>query len=177
MRTVYQGREVEFLTWETVHTEPARSLRVCLALAKPEALEDSLRLATEIGATEFVLFPSDRSVVKWEPEKWAKREERLRRIIREAAEVAFRTKLPLVHRLDGLRQVLDHYPDAIVLSEVEGVPQPLRAGESDTVVIGPEGGWAPREVELIGDRARTLGPRVMRVATAVAVTCALALAE
>jgi 16S rRNA (uracil1498-N3)-methyltransferase len=177
MRTLYQGRQVEFLSWETVSTEPARSLRVCLGLAKPEALEDSLRLATEIGAAEFVLFPSDRSVVKWEPEKWAKREERLRRIVREATEVAFRTKLPAINRLDGLRTVLDRHSDAIVLSEVEGVPRPFRAGEADTVVIGPEGGWAPREVELIGYRARTLGPRVMRVATAVAATCALALAE
>ena len=32
-----------------------------------------------------------------------------------------------------------------------------------TVVIGPEGGWAPREVALIGDRGGTLGPRVLRV--------------
>ena len=43
------------------------------------------------------------------------------------------------------------------------------------VVIGPEGGWSPREVELIGDRAVTLGPRVLRVDTAAAAACALAL--
>ncbi|MBX3095703.1 MAG: 16S rRNA (uracil(1498)-N(3))-methyltransferase [Fimbriimonadaceae bacterium] len=175
LRAEYQGREAAPISWEEVHTESERRVRLCLALAKPDALEDSIRMATEMGVAEFVLFPSDRSVVRWEAEKWKKREERLQRIVRESAEVAFRTVLPPLLVRRNLAEILGEGPDAQVLSEFESISVPIEVIEQMTLVVGPEGGWAPREVAAIGDRARTLGPRVMRVATAVAATCARAL--
>src|SRR5690606_38795604 len=97
---------------------------------------------------------------------------------REASEVCFRTKLPTFSVCKDLTEVLQIYPEATVLSEVEGIPRPFPELESKaTIVIGPEGGWAPREFELIGDRGVTLGPRVFRVSTAVAAACSLALCE
>lgn len=175
LRAEYQGRVAAPVSWEDVASEPARRVRLCLALAKPDALEDSLRMATEMGVAEFVLFPSDRSVVRWEADKWKKREERLNRIIRESAEVAFRTVLPPILVRRNLFEVLNEWPDAQVLSEFERITSPLELADQMTLVIGPEGGWAPREAENIGERGRTLGPRVMRVATAVAATCGVAL--
>lgn len=157
-------------------TEPQRRAILALALPKPDKLEESVRMATELGVAAFWLFPSERTVVRWDERKRADRVSRLERIAREAAEVCFRTRLPEFVLFPSLAAVLEQAPTADVLSEGEGVPRPFApAGDETTLIIGPEGGWAPREVALIGDRAVTLGPRVLRVDTAVAAAVSLAL--
>lgn len=115
--------------------------------------------------------------MKWDEKKRADRLVRLRSIVRESAEQSFRAVLPTLAFAPSLSSLLDH--DSIVLSEVEGVQASLRdrikGRTKATLVIGPEGGWSPREVEVIGTRATSLGPRVLRVDTAAAAACAIAL--
>ena len=155
-------------------TESKLRLTVALGLPRPENLEESIRMATEIGAADFVVFLADRSVVRWDKELATKKFERLSHIVREAAEVSFRTVLPNIEWRDSLKKVLMDWPEAVVMSETEGI-QECHFSESrvaETIVIGPEGGWSPREVEMIGARAVSLGPRVFRVDTAVAAACA-----
>jgi 16S rRNA (uracil1498-N3)-methyltransferase len=156
-------------------TESHRQVTLCLALPKPEKLEEAIRMASEMGVQRFVVFPSERSVVRWDEGKRENRLKRLRIIAREAAEVSFRTHLPTVAFASNLKMVLDAYPDAFALSEAEGVPRPLRPQKSLALIIGPEGGWAPRERDLLAGREVTLGPRVLRVDTAAAAAAALAL--
>ena len=148
--------------WPNV--EASLKLTIAQSLPKGEKLDEIVRACTEIGAAEFILFTSERTVVKWDEKKIAERLRRLQVIAREACEMSFRTRLPVFSWAGGLKQVLADRPNAIVLSEVEGESKPLVAnGTETTVVVGPEGGWAPREVQMIGDRGVTLGPRVLRV--------------
>lgn len=158
-------------------TEARVHLTLCLAMSKNETLDESVRMGSELGVAQFVVFPSERTVVKWDDKKREARLRRLRAIAREAAEVSFRTHLPKIALRDSLAEVLAEFDGAQVLSEVEGTAGRLEIRGDTTLVVGPEGGWAPREVEAIGDRAVTLGPRVLRVDTAVAAACALALVE
>lgn len=175
LRCELQGRSAVIL--ETLHpqTESHVKLTLCQALPRAEKLEEVVRMGTEMGVSRFIVFPSDRSVVKWDDSKLHEKLKRLAAIAREAAEVAFRTHLPEFLNYGSLKEVLEAIPNAQVLSEVEAVSNPLHKSAEMTLVIGPEGGWSPREVELIGDRAVTLGPRVLRVDTAAAAACALAL--
>lgn len=164
---------------ETHHpnTEAAQRVTLALGLPKPEKLEESVRMATEIGVARILLFPSDRTVIRWDKAKLAAKIERLHRIAREAAEVCFRTHLPLIESRPNLEAVLTEHPNALVLHESDR-PIPAfhpSATEDPVLVIGPEGGWSPAESARIGDRAVTLGPRVLRVDTAVAVACGLTL--
>jgi len=145
-------------------TEPRLRLTVAQALPKGDKLDEIVRACTEIGVSRFVMFPSDRTVVRWDEKKTVDRLHRLEAIAREAAEVCFRTKLPEFESAPGLAAVLRETPDAVVLSEVEGISPPLRAiGDEMTIVVGPEGGWSKLELKLIGNRGVTLGPRVLRV--------------
>ena len=148
-----------------LHSEPPLRLTLAQALPKGDKLDEIVRACTEAGVSRFLLFPSERTVVKWDAKKQEERLRRLDLIAMEACEVSFRTRLPDIEFLPSLAEVLKRDPDAVVLSEVEGIPRPLAEtnGKAMTVVIGPEGGWAPREVALIGDRGVTLGPRVLRV--------------
>ncbi|MBL8069040.1 MAG: 16S rRNA (uracil(1498)-N(3))-methyltransferase [Armatimonadetes bacterium] len=162
---------------ETVHPSTESPLKITLALGlpKPDALEDSVRMASELGVAKFCLFPARRSVVKWEASKFEKKLERLRAISREACEVAYRMRLPEFETCTGLGDVLARYPGSVVLSESETAQAgfPELAGEA-VLVVGPEGGWDPQESEMIKNPV-TLGPRVLRVGTAVAAACTLAL--
>lgn len=165
---------------ETFYPETDSNLKLTLALGipKPDSLESSVRMATELGVHRFCLFTADRTVVKWDTAKWEKRLVRLEAIAREAAEVCFRTRLPKFEVFANLDDVLGSYPEAVVMSESDKVFWRFAGFEREgVIVVGPEGGWSPKEVELIGERAVTLGPRVFRVDTAVAAACSLALCD
>lgn len=175
-RATFTGQDAELTASEKVETEATKRVTLAQALPKPDKLDEVIRMGTEMGVSRFILFPSERSVVKWDKAKVEDRLRRLRAIAREAAEVSFRTLVPEIQLVGSLQDLLELQPDALVLSEFEGVQVHLRErikGDAVTLVIGPEGGWAPREVAQIGDRAVTLGPRVLRVDTAAAAAVAL----
>ena len=175
-RCEFRGKTAQRLEIEPLATEPQLKLTLAQAMPKAEKLEEVLRMGTEIGVSHFMVFDSDRTVVKWDDRKKADRLIRLQSIVRESAEQSYRAVLPTVQFASGLAEVLKG-DQVLVLSEVEGTTStmPNRRDGGITLVIGPEGGWSPREVEMIGDRAVTLGPRVLRVDTAAAAACAIAL--
>jgi 16S rRNA (uracil1498-N3)-methyltransferase len=150
---------------ERPDSEPALKHTLAQALPKGDKLDEIIRACTEIGVSSFVLFSSERTVVRWDDKKTAARMARLETIAREAAEVSFRTIVPTIRVMRDLKQVLSEIPDAVVLSEVEDLSRTLPRHENGemTIVVGPEGGWAARELQLIGNRGITLGPRVLRV--------------
>lgn len=164
VRCRLDGRRAIALETHRPETEAALALTLAQALPKGDKLEEIVRAGTELGVVRFVVFPSERTVVRWEPPKVQERLRRLATIAREAAEVSFRTRLPGIEWQDSLAAVLSSEPEAVVLSEAEGGLPPLAPrGERMTLVVGPEGGWAPREFETLGNRGVTLGPRVLRV--------------
>ena len=175
IRCELRGHSVAPLETFEPQTESPRHVTLALGMPRQEKLEESVRMGSEMGVAEFIVFPAERSVVRWDASKLEAKMKRLDSIAREACEVSFRTRLPRIRYVASFAKLLEEIPAAIVLSEVEGVSPTLTPQAKMTLVIGPEGGWAPREVALIGDRAATLGPRVLRVDTAAAAACALAL--
>jgi 16S rRNA (uracil1498-N3)-methyltransferase len=176
IRARYEHRSALPLEQVWPETESPCRLVVAQALPKGDKLDEIVRACTEIGVAGFVLFPSDRTIVRWDEQKTLDRARRLEAIARESCEMSFRTRLPKIEIFNGLSEVIAAYPDAAVLSEVEGVDVSLpRASATMTLVVGPEGGWSPREICLIGDRGVTLGPRVLRVDHAAAAAAAILL--
>ncbi len=176
IRCEFQARTAVPIDVHRPEVEATKRLRVAQALPKGEKLDEIVRACTEIGVASFTFFSSDRTVVRWDEKKTAEKLRRLQTISREAAEVSFRTLIPTLEWSSNLKAVLTTYPDSIVLSEVEGVPRQLPTPTEDmTIVVGPEGGWSPKEVQLIGDRAVTLGPRVLRVDHAAPAAAAILL--
>lgn len=173
LRCELDGRTAIPLEESFPDTEPKISLTLVQALPKQDKLEHIVRLSTEIGVSRFVVFPSDRSVVRWDAKKLKEKLNRLKVIARESAELSYRMQLPDFLELSSLQEVLLKYPSAYVLDECEDVDKKLAPAEKEViVVVGPEGGWSPRESKLIGDRGVTLGPRVFRVETAAVAACA-----
>lgn len=153
-------------------SEPRPALWLAQALAKGDRDELAVQAATELGVAGVIPWAAERSVSRWEGAKVARGEERWRAIVREAGKQAIRARVPEVAplattaglaALEGLVVVLD--PGAACLLTAVG----LDGAERVTLVVGPEGGIAPRELERLVDagavRAR-LGSEVLRTSTA-----------
>ncbi len=155
-------------------------VRVTIAqgLPKGDKLEWILQKGTELGAFAFFPFSSERTVVKIDAKKEAKKLERWSKIVKEAAEQSHRTALPEVMAPGTFKEVLKQsarYTKAVIAYEKHGqsnLKAELRAlspGDSLLVLIGPEGGFSGEEVALAeqhGIVAVSFGPRILRTETA-----------
>ncbi len=161
------GAELE-PTGEITEVAPSTpAVTVAFALVKGERPEWITAKLTELGVDVIRPFAAARSVVRWDPDRAVAATERLRRVAREAAMQSRRCRLPEVH------------PPA-TFAEVAGLPSAVRAErggpplglDRPTVLIGPEGGWAPEEAAVDLPTAG-LGALVLRADTAA--MCAAAL--
>lgn len=155
-------------------------VRVTIAqgLPKGDKMEWILQKGTELGAFAFFPFSSERTIVKLDAKKEAKKLERWQKIAKEAAEQSHRSVLPVVNaplRFDQLLKASAAYTAAVIAYEKEaenglrGVFTQLQAGDSLLVLIGPEGGFSEEEIalaEAAGVRSVTFGPRILRTETA-----------
>lgn len=150
--------------------EPAAKITIAVANLPASALELVLSRCTEAGAFAFRIFQADRSIAR------GSKADRWRTICREAAMLATRLRVPEVVSLPSLEDVLRVSDHPVML--VRGAPTRLAAiaAPSDlTLLVGPEGGWSDRELELAEVKA-DLGPRNLRADTAALVGLSVALA-
>jgi 16S rRNA (uracil1498-N3)-methyltransferase len=105
----------------------------------------------------------------------AKRVERWRRIVREAAQQSRRSDVPEVDDPQTLKAALQSVSaqTRLLLAETEQentIAAALEgASQSVALAIGPEGGWTAEEMQLFtehGWKHVTLGPRILRAETA-----------
>jgi len=166
-------------TW----TVPPASPRVVLvqALPKSDRSDLAVELATEAGIDAIVPWQASRCVSRWDGAK-GKAEKgvaRWRAVARSAAKQARRAYVPEIHDLVTTRELVPLLTsmDANVVVLHEGSAVPL--GEVDfsvtgtiVIVVGPEGGISPEELEALvgmGAQPALLGPTVLRTSTAAAV--------
>lgn len=163
--------------------EPAPAVTVVQALPKGERGELAVEVLTEVGVARVVPWAAARSVAVWKGERAEKGLARWRATAREAAKQARRAWHPVVEPLATTALVADLVAAAdlaVVLHEeatepLSGLVVPQQG--SVLVVVGPEGGIAPEELEVLttaGARSVRLGAEVLRTSTAgVAAVAAL----
>lgn len=160
-----------------VETVPGPTPRFVLvqALAKGDRDEQAIEAATELGVDEVVPWQAARSIVQWRGEKEARGRTRWEALVTAAAKQSRRSRVPVVAPLErqaALCQRISSTALALVLHE-DG-SQPL-AGTAlpdfgdVVVVVGPEGGITPEELEALtsaGAMVVRLGADVLRSSTA-----------
>ncbi len=169
----------------TLAETPTPRIRLVQALAKGDRDELAIQAATELGVDGVIPWTAARSVSRWEGAKVAKGRERWSSIVREATKQSIRPWLPEVGELmstktlaalAGNTRMLLLEPTAdIRLTELEFGDSGVRngSGEGHTpdilLVVGPEGGIAPSELDMLqaaGATAVRLGTTVLRTSTA-----------
>jgi len=163
--------------------EPAPPVRlvVAQALAKGDRGELAVEMLTEVGVAEVVPWQASRSVARWSADRVDRGLTRWRSTAREAAKQSRRLRVPtvsdpvttrsLVERLGAADLALVLHEDATDPIAAVGLPA---AGEV-VVVVGPEGGISPEELEAfaaVGARTVRVGDHVLRTSTAGVVALA-----
>jgi 16S rRNA (uracil1498-N3)-methyltransferase len=147
------------------------------ALAKGEKLDVVVQKATELGVARILPVTSARSIPQIEAMRAIGRRARWQKIARAAARQCGRADVPEVEPVTTLPTALSaSAKDAFKVMLWEGERQHgLKAVLPDEPVsrvvlaIGPEGGFAPEEVEAaraVGFVTVRLGPRILRSETA-----------
>lgn len=183
------GVETEVVS-ETRSPAPRPAVEIYQGLARGDKVDDAVRRLVEIGVDAIVVFEAGRSVARWDPKRAAAAGARWSAIAREAAKQSHRAWLP---RLIGPVPLTEaaatagRSPPGLGLVGQPGATQRLGAVLAAAaaaqhppakvwVVIGPEGGLSPAEVDTFvaaGATPVSLGDQILRTETASVVTGAL----
>lgn len=165
---------------------PGVPLVLVQALAKGDRDLQAVEAATELGVDEVVPWQAERSIVQWRGERGAKSLRKWEQQARAAAKQARRPTVPavapLVRRDELARRVHDH---ALTLVLHEDADTPLSsvtlpAQGAVQVVVGPEGGITPAELDALTDAGASvvrLGETVLRSSSAGPAALAVLLAR
>ena len=177
--------EAEVIEVVPCPAEPSVKVTVLCGLPKGDKTEYIIQKCVEAGAHEILFFNAKRCVAK--PDTPEKKLERWQRISEEAAKQSGRGIIPRVFWAGELADALNvavQRDKGILLYETgerEGLDTVLEANKqigSLAMITGPEGGFAPFEVDLAricGLHICSMGERILRCETApvVALTAAM----
>ncbi len=165
-------------------TELANPVFLFQALPKGDRMEYVVQKAVELGVHEIIPVAMKYCVVKLDEKKAQAKVRRWQAIAQSAAKQSKRSRVPVI------RPVMDFASAALYAMECDCRLVPyenecgmqaaakalgsIRRGESISVMIGPEGGFAPEEIEALRDKMQviSLGRRILRTDTAAAVMLA-----
>ena len=169
-----RGAQAQVIAVRPVHAESPLAVTLLQAVARGEKMDWILQKATELGAAGFVPVASDRSEVRLDGERAARRLAHWQAVVVAACEQSGRARVPAVGAVqalaaaaaalpaDATRLLLDPQADAGIAS--------LQVPTHGVVLaIGPEGGWSPRDRAVLHEAGFTgmrLGPRILRTESA-----------
>ncbi|MFJ8514442.1 16S rRNA (uracil(1498)-N(3))-methyltransferase [Lysinibacillus xylanilyticus] len=182
----FEADEVHIQTTGEIIPSPELPVHVTVAcgLPKGDKLELITQKATELGMFALLPFEAERSIVKWDKKKGAKKQERLQKIAKEAAEQSHRTHIPEIYEPISFKQLLEQVGnfDAVFIADEEDAKAENRTrfaeklknvndkkSKSILIIFGPEGGIARKEADALlqaGAQTMSLGPRILRAETA-----------
>lgn len=167
------------IEWQPQHAPDYYPISLIVAISRPQTCRKILDQATSLGVRSFSFFEADkgessyRQSTLWSSEEWKEK-------IEQGVAQAFVSYAPNCDLYESLEQALkanenssggfsrialDNYEaDASLTASSKGVD------ESACLCVGPERGWSERERNLLRQsnyRLHHLGPRVLRVETAV----------
>src|SRR5262245_23753490 len=148
-----------------------RTVVIAAALPKGKRLAWMIQKLAELGVAEFLPVAFRRSVVRWS----ASRAARLEKVAIEAAKQSDRSDLMTLGAELSVGELAGFSGPTFVAVPKSNLTLAEAAGDGTfaRVVIGPEGGFAPGEVEALRATPVSLGRTVLRVETAAVAAAAI----
>lgn len=169
-----RGATAEIVTTRAVDLESPLRIILVQGIARGEKMDWILQKATELGVAAFVPVSSDRSEVKLDAERAAKRHAHWRSVVVSACEQSWRSRVPGVAAPQTLTAALAALPadsarwllDPEAADGIATMPPPAGAV---VLAVGPEGGWSDNDRATLVAASfggLRLGPRILRTETA-----------
>jgi 16S rRNA (uracil1498-N3)-methyltransferase len=159
--------------------ELANHVTLYYCLAKGDKVDFVIQKAVELGIAEIVLIQSERSIVRLKNDELPKKIERYQSILKAAAMQSKRLTIPKLARIIDLRNFGKgdcKMHNFVAYEDVAGstknfkrILENIKPRESISIMVGPEGGFAPHEIKRMnefGFISVSLGKRILRSETA-----------
>ncbi len=153
-------------------TESPIAINLIQALAKGTKLDLVIQKNTELGVTRVTPVSSERTVLQVDQKKAEKKAEHWNRIARSACGQCNRSRIPVIDPVTSLEQWLQQHKDErsiLIHPTAEKTIKQIKPATSLNILVGPEGGFSTRELQMATDAGVELiklGPRVLRTETA-----------
>jgi 16S rRNA (uracil1498-N3)-methyltransferase len=156
-----------------VDRESALAVTLVQSVPRGDRMDFIVQKATELGVARIVPTLSQRSVVRLDARQCEAKATHWRAVVVSACEQCGRNRIPAV---DEPRQLIDYLGAAagggtrlVLEPDGDGDGGKWNVAGSVEIAIGPEGGFAPDELEafrVAGFKRVRLGPRILRAETA-----------
>lgn len=158
-------------------TELSNKIYLFQGLPKGDKMELIIQKAVELGVYQVIPVAMKNCVVKLDDKKAASKVNRWQAISESAAKQSKRTIIPEIQmpmtwkaalkKAEELDVVLVPYENERGMDETREILQSIQKGQSIGIFVGPEGGFAPEEIEGVSTGKRiSLGRRILRTETA-----------
>lgn len=172
---------------DTIGTELDNEIVLFQGLPKGDKMELIIQKAVELGVSSVVPIVMKNCVAKLDDKKANKKIERWQAIAQSAAKQSKRTRIPKICMPMSYENVLKEssmfdvvlvpYENERGMDETRRILSSIERDTKIAVIIGPEGGFAPQEIEaadkLSNAHRISLGRRILRTETAAIATLAM----
>jgi len=174
-----RGGEVEVLDRRMVDNESPLRITLVQGIARGEKMDLILQKATELGVARIVPVDAERTEVRLEGARLAKRVAHWRGVVASACGQCGRAYVPEVTEPVEIARLAGQAPESTLRLTLDpagtqslstlAAAVPASSTPAITLAIGPEGGWSPRDrghLLAAGYEGLRLGPRILRTETA-----------
>jgi 16S rRNA (uracil1498-N3)-methyltransferase len=141
------------------------AIHVLAAPPKGDRLDQMIDQLSQVGATSWSPLITQRTIVEPRDTKLA----RLQRATIESAKQCGRPWALTINEPISISEALRSPSTPILIADASGDPLPAAPASNLRLLIGPEGGWAPEELDQARAAGATIvrfGPHTMRIETA-----------
>lgn len=154
------------------------NVTIAHGLVKRDKQEEVVRRLVELGAYAYLPVIMQRSVIKIDASKRQFKNERFERIVKEASEQSERNRLMKLLDIVTVKELINSFDnyDLVLFASVASKndlslkeKMKVTSAKNILVIVGPEGGFSEKEIEIIeATSAQTMsfGKRVLRTETA-----------
>ncbi len=177
--------QADILDEEAPNTELPSRIYLFQALPKGDRMETIIEKAVELGVYEIIPVAMKFCVVKLDDKKAANKIRRWQAIAESAAKQSKRSLIPQIHPVMTYKEAVAYarecdvnlvpYENERGMAATKEAMDAIQPGQSVSIMIGPEGGFAPDEIDAVRDDMQviSLGKRILRTDTAAICTMSM----
>lgn len=177
--------QADILEEEAPNTELPSKIYLFQAIPKGDRMETVIEKAVELGVYEIIPVDMKFCVVKLEEKKAANKIRRWQAIAESAAKQSKRSLIPQIHPVMRYKDAIAYAAECDVnlvpyenergMTATKEALDQLQPGQSVSIMIGPEGGFAPEEIDAVREQMQviSLGKRILRTDTAAITTMSI----
>lgn len=170
--------QADILPEDVASTELPGKIYLFQGLPKGDRMETVIEKAVELGVYEIIPVAMKYCVVKLDAKKEASKLKRWQALAETAAKQSKRSIIPNIHPVMSYKEAIAYaaecdvrlvpYENAKGMKGTKEALSAIKKGDSVSIMIGPEGGFAEEEIDMVKDSMKiiSLGKRILRTDTA-----------